>query len=482
MHTRKANTLEEIDAMFSILSNAFAFRRGSVWWKHPTLQLTALIAWLLPIAFTIPPASISVKVAEVMTSAVEPVPNFDFASFRYVAEMPMKFSAYYLYNGPSTEVQKVANTVKDNYAYFETGSVQTSFLVAVMPSLFDRFSDVADILCDRWEYGTKDQPLGPGNMTFLQCDLHNSSYHTGFNYESGRQSIAIQTDRMEIVSTMKRLSYTAIADAFFQIIKGSVTDDGNLLNVDTNIRSTVLVDTPELSFLSSQHARSRFESISTVQMDLWEMNNSSGQSLSSSPYTTNPHKSLQNVMEEMFQNITISLISSELLQPNITSEFAPPMTTVNTTTYRPMYQYSSRQLWIAYGVAIAASAVAALLGSLAIFFNDASYSNNFSSVYRTAYTSELGVVMQVEDMKATDPLPRYLAKAALYITNPNSTARPVPGDKQWMTVATRADSSSETLRQPGTETTESEDSETRVADHCDAGSYLRLDHLVDAVI
>lgn len=44
-HTRKVNTLNEIDAMFSVLSNIFAFWRASVWWRYPLLLLIALIAW-----------------------------------------------------------------------------------------------------------------------------------------------------------------------------------------------------------------------------------------------------------------------------------------------------------------------------------------------------------------------------------------------------------------------------------------------------
>ncbi|KAI0905360.1 hypothetical protein F4823DRAFT_142929 [Ustulina deusta] len=118
---RKVNTLEEIDAIFSILSNLFAFRQGSVLRKYPILFLIALIAWGLPIAFTIPPASLSVIVAPVTTSALKTVPNFDFASLRYVAGMPI-FNydgddhgdlITYSYNGPSTEVQKIANAVAD---------------------------------------------------------------------------------------------------------------------------------------------------------------------------------------------------------------------------------------------------------------------------------------------------------------------------------------------------------------------------------
>ncbi|KAI0902671.1 hypothetical protein F4823DRAFT_621185 [Ustulina deusta] len=162
-------------------------------------------------------------------------------------------------------------------------------------------------------------------------------------------------------------------------------------------------------------------------------------------------------MEEVFQNITISLISSELLQPNMTSEFAPPMANVTTTTYGPIYQYSSRQLWIFYGVAVAVSAVASSIGLLYIHFNGTSYSNDFSGVYRTAYSARLNVTMQAEDMNASDPLPGYLAKATLFIMNPKSTAQPVPRDDQRTTIATTKEVSSDTIIQRGTETAKGQD-------------------------
>ncbi|KAJ2987773.1 hypothetical protein NUW58_g4324 [Xylaria curta] len=566
-HARKGgNTLEEVDAMFSILSNLFAFRQGSVWWKYPMLLIIAFIAWLLPIAFIIPPGSISVMFAPAATSALETVPNFDFASLRYVDSMPrvgttpvdMADGSHdvwykYGYNGPSTEVQKVANAVavggtilpiappaansswqldfygpsiscrlmnndtriqveshiahwlwgrflycischcKEPIGYFawsndegdetnpfkqdnetlKMSQVGSSSFLAVIPDHV-ALDGTGDDICTKANLTTKFYPLGPGNRTFLQCDLRNASYHAAFSYETGKQSIAVQVEHMEVVPTMnmitlpnisdpasgpyivnasllQHLSYTAVADAFWQLIKGSVLNGlkDRELRIDTKISSTVLLDTPELSFLSSRDWDSPLPS--TLQGELWYTNTSTGQSLSS-PRNVQLGESLQNALEEMFQNITISLISSELLQP--------------------IYQYSSRELWIAYGVAIVVSAVASLLGLLTSFLSNASYSNGFSSVYRTAHNSRLDVTMQAEDMKGTDPLPRYLAKATLYITNPASIAQPMPGDEHRVAPATATKQSSEALIKRDTETAEGEDTEPQAVDHSNAESYV----------
>lgn len=44
-HPTKQNTLEDLDTMFSGLSNILAFKKGSVWQKYPLLLLLALISW-----------------------------------------------------------------------------------------------------------------------------------------------------------------------------------------------------------------------------------------------------------------------------------------------------------------------------------------------------------------------------------------------------------------------------------------------------
>ncbi|KAI0528393.1 hypothetical protein GGR58DRAFT_509434 [Xylaria digitata] len=555
--------------MFSILSNIFAFRRGSVWWKYPMLLLVALIAWLLPISITIPPASISVVVAPVTTLGLKMVPNFDFASLRYVGDIriigavstgsqgPLYEECFYL--GPNSEVQRVANAVAgsgtilipitppaansswqldfygpslschpmDNYTrlqvestiarwlwneidqfgnlncmnpsnylgwsgylayvspseestddfYFHASSVAPFSLVEVMPDLPNLFEQD----CFNLHPTTLSQPLDLGDRTFLQCELRNSSYHVAFNYESGRQSINARVDHLELTSPvisfptiantsdpeslifnatlLRHLSYTAIADVFYRHIKGFVQSNGlTYQEIATQIISTVLLDTPELEFLSRSSQESDASYFHTLQGELMS-HASRGQLLLISPQDVKLRKSLQDALEDM---------------PNMTSEFAPPMPIVTTTTYEPIYRYSSRQLWIAYGVAIAASAVASLLGFLAIFLNDASYGNNFSSVYRTAYGSGLNVTIQPEDMKATDPLPRYLAKATLCITSPNSSATtPMPGDEQKTTLVTTAQGSRETAEGGGNESQDSDQSST--GSHINVTRFIYVD-------
>lgn len=78
-------------------------------------------------------------------------------------------------------------------------------------------------------------------------------------------------------------------------------------------------------------------------------------------------------------------------------------------TFPNIYVYSAFKLWIAYGIAILSTMIASLIGLIAIISSGASFSNNFSSVMRSAWNAELNVDVRLEDANSRDPLPEYLA-------------------------------------------------------------------------
>ena len=53
---------------------------------------------------------------------------------------------------------------------------------------------------------------------------------------------------------------------------------------------------------------------------------------------------------------------------------------------------------------------------VAIFFNGASYSDNFSTIFRVARGAEIEVIRD-EDLDGKDPLPRHLSKAPIWLLN-----------------------------------------------------------------
>ena len=79
-------------------------------------------------------------------------------------------------------------------------------------------------------------------------------------------------------------------------------------------------------------------------------------------------------------------------------------------TYQSVYSYNKVTLWIAYGLSIFFSALAAIAGIVAIILSGASYSNEFSTIVRVTKTGDLDV--EIGDRKSDgfgrDPLPGYL--------------------------------------------------------------------------
>ena len=101
-----------------------------------------------------------------------------------------------------------------------------------------------------------------------------------------------------------------------------------------------------------------------------------------------------------------------------------PRVNVATTIFHNVFVYSWSKLWLAYGIAALLTAVAVAQGLLAIMLGCASYSNNFSTVMRSTWSTKLSVDTSNVGDDCRDPLPKYLAKATLLLP---ATTRRQPG-------------------------------------------------------
>ena len=184
----------------------------------------------------------------------------------------------------------------------------------------------------------------------LQCQLFNSTYHVSFEYLEGIQSISIDaphvaTDNgVENIATvtgswadppgvppcpylsfpdkepgpcrfdpdvLQALSYQSIMDAFLGNLQGVISFDQGEISGQSRILSTALLDTPELSFLKvnpsdltvSKELAAVLSSYNTTEVR-GLVNRLAGTS----------HQTLQEAIEQMFQNATVSLMSSAALQ------------------------------------------------------------------------------------------------------------------------------------------------------------------------
>jgi hypothetical protein len=120
------------------------------------------------------------------------------------------------------------------------------------------------------------------------------------------------------------------------------------------------------------------------------------------------NRSLGRVIEELFQNMTLSLFSDPgFLEPaaeNITVQYERMQNT---------YTYNSRNLLFSYGLALGFALIAVVAGCVSIWYNGASYSNRFSTILRATRGQNIEELVALNDRAGADPLPKYLAKARI---------------------------------------------------------------------
>ena len=202
-------------------------------------------------------------------------------------------------------------------------------------------------LCSSYNNGTK-ACLGE----VLQCQLHNVSYNVSFDYVDGVQKVDIildhsdDEDRTPVISNISGpitgnwgpcnfmnftgcvldadpfagLSYQAVFHAFVRNILGSISRRSGLLfdqlsdytsvDIDSKIVETVLVNTKNLASLGQA-----WQSDDSLQGGLSSTRRLHPQLRGLVTHTNEkPQLSLGNAMEEMFQKLTVSLMSSAALQ------------------------------------------------------------------------------------------------------------------------------------------------------------------------
>ena len=193
--------------------------------------------------------------------------------------------------------------------------------------------------------GTAEDP------NILSCGLFNASYVTNFTYENGAQLITVKEKKIhEPVSYIYGLeafpghpmfihnasipetfSYQSIMDAFGSLLVGSIRNtlynmnrtyedyrkenmrETQVHHTKTNVMSTVLMDTEELQVINAALNSKVGDNPFTT---FWE-----GRSSHPLVETSQP---LSDALEDMFQNITFSMMSSKYFQYVRPLHFALP--------------------------------------------------------------------------------------------------------------------------------------------------------------
>lgn len=183
-------------------------------------------------------------------------------------------------------------------------------------------------------------------MTVVQCELYNTSYQASFSFINGGQTINVTRGEtpynpvapvygldssasgpLDIyyangsvipnaynTTEVQTLSYQAVMDSLGKILVGTISNSrdslGAIVASNTSVMSTVLGDTKELAFLNNYPQLS--SAASTLQQ-IVAIDNTSWNGVDTVDDTQSV-MSLKEALEDLFQNITIGLMSSKLLQ------------------------------------------------------------------------------------------------------------------------------------------------------------------------
>ena len=253
------------------------------------------------------------------------------------------------------------NNDKYGYPYPDMASI----FIAIAPTLFSSvFAEGSwrPTMCKGKPWYKAGLATYHNTSTVLRCDMHNATYQTNFSFVDGVQKVDISnvtdvTDtpmdtlgmvlayfdslNQTIVNSnphacppsesstekclydplvMSTISYQAIMHAFTKLVAGTISlgdmeDLDVLVTSTTRLSSTVLAEAPELAFLQNMKSQMQDEGTTPpVQQEAvtWQQKPFAG--LVNSAAAANSALPFQQALEQVFQNITLSLMSAPDLQ------------------------------------------------------------------------------------------------------------------------------------------------------------------------
>lgn len=255
-----------------------------------------------------------------------------------------------------------------------------------------------------------------------QCHMFNASYNVSFQYVN---NILLQMDvkqhNLNYIGERARIgptrnqpmcNYEGIMSGFIDLLFGSIPFrfsrnrsapyKGIMLSSAhmTKVHATALVNTPEML---PRYDYNRNGS------DIYPQTNTG-----LSKYQLVRNLTLAVAAEELFRNVTISLLAGPL---KMNSLEATTPTAVKIQRWENVYVYRPLYLFVSYGLAMGFSVLATACGFLALFANRASYWPSFSTIFRISRNSELLYTMQEKDNAGHQPQPKKLARTEVRLSS-----------------------------------------------------------------
>jgi len=129
-----------------------------------------------------------------------------------------------------------------------------------------------------------------------------------------------------------------------------------------------------------------------------------------------PQSSLAGLLEQLFENVTISLLSNK----DFTVQQSVSVTSWTSTL---VYNYSWKHLVASYGSGLLVTLIVLIVGYAALRENGASFSNTFSTFLRAANPGDLHAIVAEGAYKGADPLPNSVATTKIRFGPPASVSK-----------------------------------------------------------
>lgn len=247
---------------------------------------------------------------------------------------------------------------------------------------------------------------GRGGWSNFTCALHNTSFSADFTFNGGVQSTNLRN--VEYLEPMKWYVGVPTGDSFDDSLYGNAPRYA----VMSYQAVWVALNQQLIGTLSSNPEGTRILQtplIGSKDLGDWASFNFGG-GVPPSIASIAGNRSLDVLIEEMAQNITLSLFSASYLwNPNNTTP-----TTVTVGEMVNVYHYRCRNLLISYITAVIFALSGTAVGVFSLLVNGRSYStpNSFSAVLCTTRNDDLDELVDAKSLGA-QPLDESLARTKL---------------------------------------------------------------------
>ncbi|KAK7180290.1 hypothetical protein DPSP01_009452 [Paraphaeosphaeria sporulosa] len=277
------------------------------------------------------------------------------------------------------------NLTSANYTSWVAGSGLVSDNPQIRPETLDQYSDEstgAGIYIARGGgSGYDGAPALSSNTNATECRLHNGSYNVAFQFRYPEQNLTVLNldygapiglSQETLYKNLPREAYAGIMEAFCRLLVGYISGPPD----------------PSTTPWTQQ---TFFTSVNILHIDWSEA------------------EKTRTGLEQLFQNITLSLLSrSSFIKNSTEADFIP----ITAFSFVNVYRYDHIGLFLAYGLALLGTLLCAIVGLYAAWANKGSYRNTFSTFVRSTDNDESRSLLDSED-DGRDPLPKQLGPVEL---------------------------------------------------------------------